>query len=102
MRPPFGDVTDANIKQLNGLGYSVVSWSLDVTDWDGNPTLAAEMKIVNDGLKDPANHNVILEHDVYKQTATQLAPAVIKAVKAKGLTLVTMAECKLMKFRGNA
>ncbi|KAI8342966.1 carbohydrate esterase family 4 protein [Chlamydoabsidia padenii] len=93
MRPPFGDVTDANIKQLNGLGYTVVSWSLDVNDWNGNPTLAKEMKIVNDGLKDPANHNVILEHDVYQQTTTKLAPAVIKAVKAKGLTLVTVSEC---------
>ncbi|CAO3600343.1 unnamed protein product [Absidia cylindrospora] len=93
MRPPYGDVTEANVDLLNNLGYTVVKWSIDVKDWEQINTVDQELAIVKNALKDSANHNIILEHDVYKQTAKEFAPKLIKYVKSQGLRFVTMSEC---------
>ncbi|ORZ11477.1 hypothetical protein BCR42DRAFT_395139 [Absidia repens] len=93
MRPPYGDVTDKNIQLLNSLDYSVVTWSIDITDWKKATSVDEELDIVKKALQDSKNHNVILQHDVYNQTASVFAPKVIEFVKSQQLEFVTMSEC---------
>ncbi|ORX57435.1 glycoside hydrolase/deacetylase [Hesseltinella vesiculosa] len=93
MRPPYGSVTDRQIKVLNDIGYSVVTWNIDEQDWQ-SPSLDEEETTLERALatNSPTGY-ISLEHDVYEQTATELAPAIVKAVKAKGLKFVTVADC---------
>ncbi|KAI8084566.1 uncharacterized protein BX664DRAFT_360425 [Halteromyces radiatus] len=93
MRPPYGELTDDQTRLMNQWGYTVVTWSIDVQDWQEGQTVDAEMNIVTDALNDPASHNIILEHEVYQQTAVDLVPKIIDYVKSKQLTFVTVAEC---------
>ncbi|KAI8327733.1 hypothetical protein BC941DRAFT_339698, partial [Chlamydoabsidia padenii] len=93
MRPPYGDATEKDAEFLNSLGYTVVTWSIDIQDWEGETTLQQEEATLAKDLRTPAEHNIILQHDVYEQTAVDFAPKLIAYVKSKNLEFVTVSEC---------
>lgn len=64
MRPPYGDVTEENAAFLNSLGYTVVTWSIDIQDWEKSTSVNDEENTVASALQSSADHNIILQHDV--------------------------------------
>ncbi|KAI8070429.1 hypothetical protein BC940DRAFT_296066 [Gongronella butleri] len=94
VRPPYGSVTEDDVQLLNSFGYAVVNWSIDEQDWNNNPPLQQELDTLNAALNTPTSQGYIsLEHDVYEQTAKELAPKIVEAVKAKGLQFVSVSDC---------
>ncbi|KAG0170630.1 Carbohydrate esterase 4 protein [Apophysomyces sp. BC1034] len=92
MRPPYGEVDDHVIGLLNGIGYMVVNWSVDTKDYETH-NLADEMARVEEDTSDSSHGAITLAHDVFGQTAEELAPKMIQYFSKKGFTFVTVAEC---------
>ncbi|TPX42792.1 hypothetical protein SeMB42_g03386 [Synchytrium endobioticum] len=110
MRPPFGD-EDARVRGvLVAMGFEIVIWNIDSTDYlsgpvtDGalsNPSYDQKWIVGNitsfinerKGQQVPPAQGVIsLEHDLY-YTSSQEAPNVLKAVKAANYTILPVGTC---------
>lgn len=89
LRPPTGNFNKNVIKVADSLGYSVVHWSIDSKDWT-NPGVD---QIIKNVTSDFDGGDIILLHasDTVKQTEKAL-PAIIKAIKQKGYTNLTVSE----------
>lgn len=87
MRPPFGS-TCPRVREVAGdLGYAVINWTLDTSDWryrDPNRIYNTIMNEVEDG-------SVILMHDIHPTTA-QAMIRVIPRLIYEGYELVTVSE----------
>lgn len=88
MRPPFGAYDKRVLAILNRLGYSMVYWTLDSTDWREESTAASVVEWVVAKAK-PGDIVVLHGHAV--KTADAL-PGVIAGLKAKGYRLGTLSE----------
>lgn len=122
-RPPYGDTNDDSLAVLQGLGYGVdsggvvVSWDLDIVDWNpavhGNTPQAQ----INDEVAElqrqiantqPADSTFLtLNHDVWNTTADFRTPdqggnypnivpyaqRAIELLKPAGWNFVTLDEC---------
>lgn len=88
LRAPTGHFDQNTLKTAEGLGYTVVHWSVDSKDWT-NP--GSEIIIKN--TEKAKKGDIILLHasDSAKQTAAAL-PDVIKTIKKKGHKLVSVSE----------
>jgi peptidoglycan/xylan/chitin deacetylase (PgdA/CDA1 family) len=64
MRPPYGDATEKNAAFLNSLGYTVVTWSIDIKDWEKSTSVKDEENTVASALQNSGENNIILQHDV--------------------------------------
>ncbi|MEW5761682.1 MAG: polysaccharide deacetylase family sporulation protein PdaB [Bacillota bacterium] len=93
IRTPNGDWNSRVVNVINQAGYLAVQWSVDSLDWK-DPGVEA---IVNRVLELVHPGAVILMHasDSADQTPAAL-PAVIRGLKEKGYTLVTVSE--LLKY----
>ena len=89
IRPPYGFVSDDNIRQLSGMGYSVIKWSVDTNDWrDRNidQVLINTMPDIRDG-------SIVLMHDYQKDSVIrQVLPEIIQSLRWQGYTFVTVDE----------
>jgi len=93
IRTPNGDWNAKVVNAINSAGYTAVQWSVDSLDWK-DPGVEAIVKRVLDLVHPGA---VILMHasDSADQTPAAL-PAVIRGLKEKGYTPVTVSE--LLKY----
>lgn len=91
-RPPFGRLTDENIKTVKCFFPYIVYWTFDVRDWDmKNPN-----QITNDikqGIKPGA---ILLFHENRFETVSAI-PEVIKALRTQGYRFVTISELLALK-----
>lgn len=88
IRAPTGHFDQKTLKVAQGLGYTVVHWSIDSKDWS-NPGVDTIIQNVSEAKKG----DIILLHasDSAKQTA-QALPAIINKIKNKNLKLVSVSE----------
>ncbi|CAO3639693.1 unnamed protein product [Mucor fragilis] len=103
IRPPFGEA-DARVKGLlKSMGYKVLLWNVDPTDYDvymlrnvssviqGSFRMAAQGNDTGLNLHEDPGF-ISLQHDLYKQSVDQV-PKVIEQLKAKGYKFATAAGC---------
>ncbi|MBF6591162.1 MAG: polysaccharide deacetylase family protein [Ktedonobacterales bacterium] len=87
-RPPFDDYNGDVLTLTQAMGLTTVTWNVDPQDW-ASPGVQV---IVNRVLTYAQPGSIILLHDGYfnrSQTA-QALPLIIKGLRARGLTLVTV------------
>lgn len=90
IRPPYGAMDGAAWKVVRGSGGRVVMWDVDSNDWR-KPGAAS---IVNTVVKHTRPGSIVLMHDGggdRSQTAAAIA-GIVKKLKAKGYTFVTVQE----------
>ncbi len=85
LRPPYGAM-DADVHaSAKRSGLALVLWNVDTLDWltrDTDKTVAAAVKRARRG-------SIILLHDIHPATV-KAVPAIIRKLRAKGFTLVTV------------
>ncbi|MFZ0530956.1 MAG: polysaccharide deacetylase family protein, partial [Propionicimonas sp.] len=87
MRPPYGE-WDARVAAVTrSLDLAAILWSVDPVDWRSRNT----KKVVKQVLRQVKRGSIILTHDSLKPTR-KAYPAIIKGLRAKGYTLVTVTE----------
>ena len=85
MRPPQGR-TDENITKIcEDLGISQVLWSVTAKDYQTTDPSLIKKRVLEQTDRD----GIILLHDIYKGTVPAV-PGIIKALKNKGYTFVTV------------
>ncbi|WP_176216748.1 polysaccharide deacetylase family protein [Andreprevotia lacus] len=92
MRPPYGEISDAQIEFLARRGIKVILWSLDTQDWNKNRMLFGKHNIeraVQDNMHEEA---IILMHDAGGKRGKTVAAvdALIPWLKASGYEFVTV------------
>jgi len=88
IRPPYYAYTADTLSILGGLGYTIVTSDIDTLDWSSEVNAP---DVFSAGLNNGGT--VTLCHDPLPETVSNLVPYIINAVKAKGLNMVTVAEC---------
>lgn len=86
-RPPYGEISAADVKAASSLGFATVLWSVDPRDW-AQPGVDT---IVSRVLKGATPGAVILLHCTHAQTVSAL-PRIIEGLRDKGYTFVTMTQ----------
>ncbi|WP_055498011.1 polysaccharide deacetylase family protein [Streptomyces albus] len=87
MRPPQGR-TDENITKIcEDLGVSQVLWSVTAKDYQTTDSALIKKRVLEQTDRD----GIILLHDIYKGTVPAV-PGIIKALKKRGYTFVTVPE----------
>ena len=85
MRPPYGSHNSATDAVAKKLGQAVVNWSAGALDWQYNKPA----KIVDVTLPQIAPGAIVLAHDIHPWTI-EAVPTLIKKLRAKGYTLVSL------------
>lgn len=87
IRPPYGMVSETNIKQLNDLGYKTIIWSVDTKDWrDFN-----ENRLLINTVPDIRDGSIILMHDNLPQTVMpNVLPDLIETLLYQGYSFTTV------------
>jgi peptidoglycan-N-acetylglucosamine deacetylase len=87
MRPPYG-ATNRLVRRVAGrLGLAEILWDVDTADWrDRNASLVAS-RAVRRARRD----SIILMHDI-RPTTVDAAARIIRGLRARGFTLVTVSE----------
>lgn len=88
MRAPFGGYDDRMLAALRKLGYTVVHWSLDSTDWRAESTSESVAEHV---VSKAQPGDIVVLHGHSPKTAAAL-PAIIKGLKGKGYRLGTLSQ----------
>lgn len=87
MRPPYAGRsarTDAISKKL---GLAVVTWDVSTVDWENrDPKVVAHLAV-----SQARPGSIILMHDIHP-TTVDAAPAVIRGLRKRGFTLVTVSQ----------
>ncbi|KAI7882874.1 glycoside hydrolase/deacetylase, partial [Lichtheimia hyalospora FSU 10163] len=103
VRPPFGEADNRVKALLRSMGYKILLWNVDPTDYDVYMLPDASKKIrgafksaasgVDTGLNPHEDPGFIsLQHDLYNQSIAQV-PHIIKYLKERGYSFSTAAEC---------
>ncbi len=89
IRTPNGDWNERVVKAISEAGYRAIQWSVDSLDWKDIGAQASTKRVL-DRVEPGA---IILMHasDSAEQTPDSL-PGIIKGLKEKGYTLVTVSE----------
>jgi peptidoglycan/xylan/chitin deacetylase (PgdA/CDA1 family) len=93
-RPPYGAVDLAVVRDAATLGLATVTWDVDPRDW----SLPGRGKIAAAVLRETRPGSIILMHDgggPREQTIRAL-PAIVRALRARGLRFVTVPQ--LLEF----
>ncbi|MFI6816927.1 polysaccharide deacetylase family protein [Nonomuraea sp. NPDC050328] len=86
-RPPYGAVNKDVRDVAKRLGVVLVNWNVDTRDWKDRDSKTVTSRAVA-GARPGA---IILLHDIHR-TTVDAVPAILKALKGKGYTLVTVPE----------
>lgn len=84
MRPPYG-ATDEKVARAAGMPQ--ILWSVDTLDWRYRDADRGARV----GIGEPGPGGIVLYHDIHKPTVDCI-PRVIKGLKKRGFTLVTVGE----------
>ncbi|KAK6082955.1 polysaccharide deacetylase [Seiridium cupressi] len=92
MRPPYFSTNALALQTLGNLGYHVITANIDTLDYEhDDDTISVAMTNFQNGLD--AGGTISLMHDVHAQTVHVLVQEAIDALKAKGLSSVTVGTC---------
>ena len=83
MRPPYGAYND---RVLAAASLPIIFWSVDPLDWKDR-----DADIVAARISQAPVGAIILAHDIHKSTV-QAVPAIIAALKGRGINFVTVSE----------
>lgn len=94
MRPPYGEITDAQIEDLAKRGIKVVLWSIDTQDWNKNRMAFGAHKIqrsIQDHIHEEA---IVLMHDGggRREKTLDAVEQLIPWLKAGGYQFVTVSQ----------
>ncbi|CAG8562198.1 8705_t:CDS:2, partial [Paraglomus occultum] len=102
MRPPYGDVDDRVRSIATQMGYKVVIWDVDTTDWlsNGNPTY--NPNTITNIVQNYANQksstgHISLEHDLFP-VAAAAAPKALDIILQAGFAAKPVGTCVGTKF----
>ncbi|KAK4053622.1 hypothetical protein OIO90_003861 [Microbotryomycetes sp. JL221] len=90
-RPPFGSVSQENVRVLQRRGYGIVNWDVDSGDTAGLSTSQSIQRYNNILNSYPEGH-IALNHET-KQNTVQVIRDVVPKLKSRGWRLVSVAEC---------
>jgi peptidoglycan/xylan/chitin deacetylase (PgdA/CDA1 family) len=91
MRPPYGSYTPATVDALRQLGFTTLAmWDVDSGDSLGAGVAAQQAAYT---AADTATAHIILHHETVATTAGVMVPWAIAWARARGLAMVTLAEC---------
>lgn len=90
LRPPYGSLHEV----LDNAGYSIVTWSVDPSDWKCQDTDTVVDYIQN---FEHLDGQVILLHDVYESTV-EAARILVPWLQEQGYQLVTVSELITLRF----
>ena len=89
MRPPYGSLSKEQKRWIHDeLGYTIVLWDVDPTDWKQPVTPAQVEERI---LKDTRDGSIILSHDIHA-TTVEAMPDTFDKLLAKGYKFVTVSE----------
>ena len=83
LRPPYGAYDD---RVLAASALPIIFWSVDPLDWKDR-----DAEVVASRIIDAPIGAIILAHDIHKSTVAAV-PAIIAALKARGIHFVTVSE----------
>ncbi|KAI7862488.1 hypothetical protein BDF14DRAFT_1974347 [Spinellus fusiger] len=103
IRPPFGEADDRVKGLLKAMGYKILMWNVDPTDYDVymmpdvDSRIQGAFKKAASGTDTGLNANedpgfISLQHDLYQQSIEQV-PNIIEYLQGKGFILTTPASC---------
>ncbi|PKG82495.1 hypothetical protein CXF85_13505 [Colwellia sp. 75C3] len=89
-RPPYGEITDAQIEYLASKGMKVLLWSVDSRDW--NPALNSVTNIESALINNQHEEMITLMHDAggNRQNTVDSLPAIITHYKTQGYRFVNL------------
>ena len=95
MRAPYVKCSRSTgcIQDMKSLGYTVISWHIDSTDWEHEFDLEAMKTAVDAAFNSDINNMLLIQHDTLPVSALQLTPHVLEQVANKHWKAVTVAEC---------
>ncbi|MBO7745157.1 polysaccharide deacetylase family protein [Paenibacillus sp. MWE-103] len=93
VRPPYGEITPAQVEWLSGKGFTVVNWDVDSEDWrsiDSGAILINIKRTLQPG-------SIVLQHaggGTGQDLSGTIAalPRLIKLLRSKGYAIVTLPE----------
>ncbi|KAI8994829.1 hypothetical protein BDB01DRAFT_690787, partial [Pilobolus umbonatus] len=103
IRPPYGEADERVKTLMDRMGYKVLMWNVDPTDYNVHMKedgAALIQDVFEKTINDPESvHSyngdqgfISLQHDLYGPSINQV-PFIIDSLKRKGYSLVTVAEC---------
>ncbi|VDG20996.1 Peptidoglycan N-acetylglucosamine deacetylase [Lactobacillus zymae] [Lactiplantibacillus mudanjiangensis] len=84
MRPPYGNITAAEGRQIQ---HPIIRWSVDSRDW----ALLNTQKDIQSVLSATRSGSIVLMHDIHAPSVAAV-PTIIKRLKAKGYHFVTVSQ----------
>jgi len=91
-RPPFGSYNTVVQQVAAARNQTIVIWDFDSGDSSGKTAAESEAAYTALAAANPPTI-LTLNHETMEGTVKQVLPAAIAALKAKGYSLVTVAEC---------
>lgn len=93
IRPPYGEINEAQLKWAQRNGYRVVNWNVDSLDWKGLNKEQVKKNIMK-GINPGA---IILQHAGGGSSSTldgtiQAIPEIVQAIRKRGYRFVTLPE----------
>lgn len=98
IRPPYGDITENQLRWAKREGYKIVNWNVDSLDWKG----IGKEKVKKNIMASAGQGSIILQHAGGGSTSDltgtiEALPEVIRELKKKGYSFVTVP--KLLKVQ---
>ncbi|KAK9723251.1 chitin deacetylase [Basidiobolus ranarum] len=101
MRPPFGDVDNRVRAIMRGLGYKIILWNMDTSDWklnspdsNYNPDNVKQTFIdfINTRVPTLQQGVISLEHDLRAEGVQQF-PIAVDLMKTAGFSMISVGQC---------
>lgn len=91
IRPPYGNITEEQVKWLISQRMQIVNWDVDSLDWTSIPADEVESNI----MKDVKSGSIILQHGAGGEGedlsgTVQALPRIIKQLRERGMEFVTI------------
>lgn len=93
-RPPFGEISPAQVARLAEEGVTLVGWSIDPRDWDEVESKGHTGRVVRDVLEHAHSGAIVLLHDGdegerARPAIVEIVRHVVPALRAMGFSFVT-------------
>ncbi|ORY03710.1 glycoside hydrolase/deacetylase [Basidiobolus meristosporus CBS 931.73] len=101
MRPPFGDVDNRVRAIMRGLGYKIILWNMDTSDWklnspnsNYNPDNVKQtfVDFINTRVPTLQQGVISLEHDLRAEGVQQF-PIAVDLMKNAGFSMISVGQC---------
>ncbi|NQX48884.1 polysaccharide deacetylase family protein [Paenibacillus tritici] len=91
IRPPYGDISEPQLKWAKSHGYKLVNWNVDSLDWRG----LSKAQVKNNILSRAGRGAIILQHGgggrgSNLQGSLQALPEIISSLRKRGYSFVTV------------